>query len=281
LPELRIGDVELHLMNAAWWRTDGGQVFGVVPKVVWSRYKEADADNLVECACNGLIVLLGGKVVVCETGFGTKIDAKRAAQVHLREPTGHLLALKRLGISPTEVDVVVSTHLHWDHAGGFTRKEGDHLEVTFPKAKHFVQRTEFDFALNCDARSRPAYFAEDILPVAEAGLVEFIEGDAEVMPGLEFRLTGGHTPGNQIVIFRSGDVACAVTGDLIGMTPHLRRAWNTGSDLDVLASLREKARLVEEAQKHRWLLVLGHEPDQPAGYVGPDGSWLPEPRLAP
>lgn len=276
---MRFGDLELHLLNAASWKADAGGVYGVVPKAVWSRYRAADADNLLEMACNGLIVRLDGRVIVAETGFGTKLDEKRAAQARLREPEGHLAALKRLGIRPEEVDVVLATHLHWDHAGGLTRRDGDHLELTFPKARHFIQRREFDFALNSDPRSRAAYIVDDFVPVAEEDRFEFIEGDAEILPGVELRLTGGHTPGNQVLIFRSGDRACAVTGDLIGVREHLRRAWNTGSDLDVVTSLQQKGRLVDEASRQRWLLVLGHEPAQPAGYVSPEGEWSPEAEL--
>jgi glyoxylase-like metal-dependent hydrolase (beta-lactamase superfamily II) len=278
---MRLGDFELHLLVAARMKFDGGLVFGVVPKVVWERYKPADGRNLVEMACVGLIVRTGGKVILCETGIGTKLDEKRARQVELREPEGALLALKRLGIRPEEVDVVLSTHLHWDHAGGFTRRsEGDRVEVTFPKAKHFIQRSEWDFALDCDPRSRAAYLAEDFVPVADAGLVEFVEGDAEVIPGVELRLTGGHTPGNQVVLFRSGDLAVAMTGDLVGTRPQLRRAWNSGGDLDVVRALAEKERLLEEAAARRWLLVLGHETEQPAGYLTTEGEWIPETGLA-
>jgi glyoxylase-like metal-dependent hydrolase (beta-lactamase superfamily II) len=278
---MRLGDFELHLLVAARMKFDGGLVFGVVPKVVWERYKPADGRNLVEMACVGLIVRTGGKVILCETGIGTKLDEKRARQVELREPEGALLALKRLGIRPEEVDVVLSTHLHWDHAGGFTRRsERDRVEVTFPKAKHFIQRSEWDFALDCDPRSRAAYLAEDFVPVADAGLVEFMEGDAEVLPGVELRLTGGHTPGNQVVLFRSGDLAVAMTGDLVGTRPQLRRAWNSGGDLDVVRALAEKERLLEEAAARRWLLVLGHETEQPAGYLTTEGEWIPETGLA-
>jgi glyoxylase-like metal-dependent hydrolase (beta-lactamase superfamily II) len=272
-----LGDFELHLLVAARMKFDGGLVFGVVPKVVWERYKPADERNLVEMACVGLIVRHNGKVILCETGIGTKLDEKRARQVVLREPEGALLALKRLGIRPDEVDVVLSTHLHWDHAGGFTRlSEGGRVEATFPKAKHFVQRSEWDFALDCDPRSKAAYLAEDFVPVADAGLVEFVDGDAEILPGVELRLTGGHTPGNQIVIFRAGDLAAAMTGDLVGTRPQLRRAWNSGGDLDVVRALAEKGRLLDEAAARRWLLVLGHETEQPAGYLTTDGAWLPE-----
>ena len=274
---MRLGDFELHLLVAARMKFDGGLVFGVVPKVVWERYKPADERNLVEMACVGMIVRQNGKVILCETGIGTKLDEKRARQVELREPEGALLALKRLGIRPEEVDVVLSTHLHWDHAGGFTRRsEGGRVEVTFPKAKHFVQRTEWDFALDCDPRSKAAYLAEDFVPVADAGLVEFVDGDAEILPGVELRLTGGHTPGNQVVIFRAGDMAAAMTGDLIGTRPQLRRAWNSGGDLDVVRALAEKGRLLDEAAARRWLLILGHETEQPAGYLTTGGEWLPE-----
>jgi glyoxylase-like metal-dependent hydrolase (beta-lactamase superfamily II) len=277
---MRLGDFELHLLVAARMKFDGGLVFGVVPKVVWERYKPADDRNLVEMACVGMIVRHSGKVILCETGIGTKLDEKRARQVELREPEGALLALKRLGIRPEEVDVVLSTHLHWDHAGGFTRRsEGGRVEVTFPKAKHFVQRSEWDFALHCDPRSQAAYLADDFVPVADAGLVEFVDGDAEVLPGVELRLTGGHTPGNQVVIFRAGDIAAAMTGDLVGTRPQLRRTWNSGGDLDVVRALAEKGRLLEEAAARRWLLVLGHETEEPAGYLTSEGEWIPETAL--
>jgi glyoxylase-like metal-dependent hydrolase (beta-lactamase superfamily II) len=277
---MHLGDFELHLLVASRMRFDGGLVFGVVPKVVWERYRPADDRNLVEMACVGMVVRHNGRVIVCETGIGTKLDEKRARQVELREPDGALTALRRLGIRPEEVDVVLSTHLHWDHAGGFTRlSPGGQVEVTFPKAKHFVQRREWDFALNSDPRSKAAYLAEDFVPVADAGLVEFVDGDAEILPGVELRFTGGHTPGNQVVIFRAGELAAAMTGDLIGLTPHLRRAWNSGGDLDVVRALEAKGRLLDEAAEHRLLLVLGHEAGQAAGYVSPSGEWEPEPRL--
>jgi glyoxylase-like metal-dependent hydrolase (beta-lactamase superfamily II) len=277
---MHLGDFELHLLVASRMRFDGGLVFGVVPKVVWERYKPADERNLVEMACVGMIVRHQGKVILCETGIGAKLDEKRARQVELREPEGALLALRRLGIRPDEVDVVLSTHLHWDHAGGFTRlSPGGGVEVTFPKARHFVQRKEWDFALDCDVRSKAAYLADDFVPVADAGQVEFVDGDTEILPGVELRFTGGHTPGNQVVLFRAGELAVAMTGDLIGTVPHLRRAWNSGGDLDVVRALQEKGRLLDEAAAHRWLVVLGHEAGLPAGYVSPAGEWIPEPGL--
>jgi glyoxylase-like metal-dependent hydrolase (beta-lactamase superfamily II) len=276
-----MGDLELHLLMASHWKADGGLMFGVVPKILWEKHKPADAYNMIDCACVCLIARVNGRVIVCETGIGTKLSEKRAQQVRLREPEGLLHALRRLSIRPDEVDAVITTHLHWDHAGGLTRRDQEGgLELTFPKAKHFIQRTEWDFALHPDVRSQSGYIDDDFTPLMDGRrAVEFLTGDAEVMPGVELRHVGGHTPGSQVMIIRSGELACAVTGDLVCQIPHLKVPWTMSADLDALRLLEQKARLLEEAQKHRWLLVLSHEPDDPAGYLEEDGRWRPEPRL--
>lgn len=277
---MQLGDFEIHLLVAGGWHPDGGTMFGVVPRVLWERHKPPDERNLVRAACVGVVVRHRGRVIVCETGMGSKLDEKHARRQGVWEPEGLLHSLRRLGIRPEEVDLVLATHLHWDHAGGFTRRGRDGLELTFPRARHVVQRSEWDFALDPDPRSRAGYVEEDLLPVAEAGLLEFVDGEAEVVPGLVVRQTGGHTPGHQLVLVKpSDDLACAVTGDLVPMQPHLRLPWNAATDLDVLRTMESKARLLEEAANHRWLLVLGHEHDHPAGYLERDGSWTPEPGL--
>jgi glyoxylase-like metal-dependent hydrolase (beta-lactamase superfamily II) len=278
---MRLGDFEIHLLVAGGWRPDGGTLFGVVPKALWQRQRPADDDNLIRAGCVGAVVRHRGRVIVCETGIGTKLDERQARHYRVWEPDGLLRSLRRLGVRPEEVDVVVTTHLHWDHAGGFTSRSPDgELQLTFPRARHVVQRAEWDFALHPDPRSRAGYVEDDLLPVAEAGGLEFVDGEAEVVPGLLVRRTGGHTPGHQLVIFRaSDDLACVVTGDLLGLRPHLRVPWVSSADLDVLRTIEEKTRLLEEASRHRWLLVLGHEVDGPAGYVDAAAGWAPEPEL--
>jgi len=256
-------------------------MFGVVPKVLWEKQKPADGNNMIDCACVCLIARLNGRVIVCETGIGNKLSEKRAQQVALREPESLLHHLQRLGIRPDEVDAVVTTHLHWDHAGGLTRRnqEGE-VELTFKKARHFIQRTEWDFALHPDVRSRVSYVEDDFTPLADGNdLVEFLDGDAEVLPGVHLRHVGGHTPGSQVLVLQSGELACAVTGDLVCQTPHLRVPWNMAADIEPLRVLQQKAQLFDEAERHRWLLVLSHETEQPAGYLEGGGRWRPEPRL--
>ena len=256
-------------------------MFGVVPKVLWEKQRPADANNMIDCACVGIVARINGRVIVCETGIGTKLSEKRAQQVELREPEGLLHCLQRLGIRPEEVDAVITTHLHWDHAGGLTRRdERGGMELTFKRARHFIQRSEWDFALHPDIRSRSGYIPDDFTPLADGNkLIEFLDGDAEVLPGVHLRHVGGHTPGSQVIVLRSGELACAVTGDLVAQKPHLKVAWNMSADLEPLRVFEQKARLLEEAEKHRWLLVLSHEPDQPAGYLEEGGRWRPEPRL--
>lgn len=272
---MKLGDIELHVLVPDLWRADGGMMFGVVPKVLWEKRAPADEDNLVAMACNAVVVRLGGKVIVCETGIGTKLSEKRARQARLRQPEGLLEGLARLGIRPAEVDVVLATHLHWDHSGGLTRRADDHLEVTFPRARHFVQRAEWEFAQSPDPRSQPGYLAEDFLPVAEVSGLELLDGDTQILPGLEVRLTGGHTPGHQMIVLRSGELGCVMPGDLVPTRPHLRLPWTMSADLNALRLLDQKARFLDEASRHRWLVILGHEPTTPMGYLGEDGDLVP------
>src|SRR3989442_13669619 len=165
---MRLGDLELYILVAGRWKADGGLMFGVVPKVLWEKQKLADGNNMIDMACVGLVARLNGKVIVCETGIGTKLSEKRAQQVVLREPEGLLHSLKRLGIRPDEVDAVVTTHLHWDHAGGLTRRGGGgSFEPTFPKAPHFIPNSEWAFALHPDVRSESAYIPDDFTPLMD------------------------------------------------------------------------------------------------------------------
>ncbi|HKF19507.1 MAG TPA: MBL fold metallo-hydrolase [Candidatus Dormibacteraeota bacterium] len=278
---MRLGDFEIHLMVAGGWHPDGGTLFGVVPKSLWQRRRPADENNLIRTACVAAVARHHGRTIVCETGIGTKLSEKQARQFGVWEPDALLISLQRLGVRPDEVDLVLTTHLHWDHAGGLTRRGPDgRLQLTFPRARHVVQRAEWDFALHPDPRSRAGYMEDDLLPVAESGLVEFVDGEAEIVPGLWARQTGGHTPGHQLVVFRvSEDLACVVTGDLVGLQQHLRVPWVPAADLDVLRTIEEKTRLLDEASRHRWMLVLGHEVQQPAGYVDASGEWTPAPEL--
>jgi glyoxylase-like metal-dependent hydrolase (beta-lactamase superfamily II) len=277
---MRLGDLELYVLNSDHWKADGGLMFGVVPKVLWEKQKPADSNNMIDMSCVCLVARMNGRVIICETGIGNKLSEKRARQVSLREPDEMLHALRRLGIRPDEVDAVIPTHLHWDHSGGLTRRDANGgLELTFKNARHFIQRSEWDYALHPDIRSQSAYITDDFTPLADGhNMVEFLDGDAEVLPGVHLRLVAGHTPGSQVLILRSGELACAVTGDLVCQTPHLRVPWNMAADLEPLRVFEEKARLLDEAEKHRWLLVLSHETEHPAGYLE-EGRWRPEPEL--
>src|SRR5438067_2893236 len=276
-----MGDLELHLLIADRWKADGGLMFGVVPKVLWEKQKPADGNNMIDCACVCLIARKDVRVIICETGIGNKLSEKRALQVALREPESLLHHLQRLGIRPDEVDAVVTTHLHWDHAGGLTRRnqEGE-VELTFKRARHFIQRSEWEFALQPDVRSRASYILDDFTPLIDGNnAVEFLDGDAEVLPGVHLRHVGGHTPGSQVLVLQSGELACAVTGDLVCQTPHLRVPWNMSADIEPLRVLQAKEQLFDEGDGHRCILVSSHEVDQPAGYLEEGGRWRPEPRL--
>src|SRR5436309_10907819 len=183
-------------------------MFGVVPKIMWEKKKPPDGNNMIDCACVCLIARKNGRVIICETGIGSKLSEKRALQVALREPEGMLHALRRLGIRPEEVDAVVTTHLHWDHAGGLTRRdEYGEVELTLKKARHFIQRSEWDFALQPDVRSRASYITDDFTPLAHGNeRVGFVDSGAVVPSGVQSRHVGGHTARRQVLSLRSGEL---------------------------------------------------------------------------
>src|SRR5260370_36486230 len=216
---------------------------------------------MVDISWVGLIARVNGKVIVCEPGIGTKLSEKGALQAALREPEGLLHSLQRVGIRPDEVDAVITTHLHWDHAGGLTRLENGCLELTFPKARHFIQRSEWDFALDPNPRSQETYITDNFTPLADGNdLVQFVAGCADVLPGVHVRHVGGHTPGSQVIVLRSGELACAVTGDLVCPTPHLRGPWPMSARLGPLPGLAPHAPPFATPPQHPLLPALSPTP---------------------
>ncbi len=272
---MRIGRFEVELLDAGHFRMDGGMLFGVVPKVMWEKHRRADELNRIDMCTNSLLVRDGQRNLLIEAGMGTKHGPKERERWMISEGDELLASLRRHGLEPKDIDVVIQTHLHFDHAGGLTRWEPDGRVVpTFARARHLVQRREWDFAVSPDPRSRASFLSRDWEPVADAGLFDLVDGSQQIHPGIELRLTGGHTPGHQVVVIESNGEAAVFMGDLIPFEQHLRTAWVAATDLLPLQTLEEKVRLREEAYNHRYLVVFGHEPDHPWGHLQEPGDRL-------
>lgn len=270
---VELGDFTLHALEAGLQRLDGGAMFGVVPKPLWNRRIPADDRNRIPLALRCLLVETPDALVLIDTGVGNKEDEKFREIYGIENqgtPTRLEDAIRSAGHNPVDVDVLISTHLHFDHAGGNTVQDPEgQVHPSFPGAAHYVQKGEFDFAHLRNERVRASYMPHNYDPVAEAGLWNFVEGEAEIVPGVRVVPTPGHTPHHQSVMITSGEQTACFLADLIPTTAHLPLPWIMGYDLEPLVTLESKRRLLEQARQEEWMLVFEHDPVTPWGRLDP------------
>jgi glyoxylase-like metal-dependent hydrolase (beta-lactamase superfamily II) len=264
-PTMQLGNAELTLVSDGTIRMDGGSMFGAVPKAIWGRMRTADRQNRVEMGLNCLLIRTAGQIVLVDTGVGTKHSQKVRTIFHMR--AGELVSnLARHGLTPEDIDLVVLTHLHFNHAGGCTRYNQQHrLEPVFPRAAYLAQRQDWQEVTETNERNRSAYLPEDFMPLAEASQLELLDGDTELLTGLWVRRTGGHTAGHQMVYLESQGEKAACLGDILPMPQHLPAHYMTAFDMYPLEILDTKRRWLEQAEKQGWSLIFGHAIDQKMG----------------
>lgn len=279
----RLGDFTIHALEAGLQWLDGGAMFGVVPKPLWERRIPADERNRIPLAMRCLLVETPDALVLIDTGVGNKEDEKFIEIYGIENagsPTRLEDAIRDAGHDPADVNVVVSTHLHFDHAGGNTVRDDDGvIRPAFPRARYYVQRGEWDFAHLDNERIRASYEAHNFDPVEQASLWTFLDGPAEIVPGIDVLPTPGHTPHHQSVMLRSaGETACFL-GDLVPTSAHVRLPWIMGYDVEPLVTLETKRGLLPRAQEEGWLLVFEHDPSLAWGRLvaGEKGPTLVEP----
>jgi glyoxylase-like metal-dependent hydrolase (beta-lactamase superfamily II) len=278
----RLGEFTLHALEAGLQRLDGGAMFGVVPKPLWERRIPPDERNRIPLALRCLLVETPDDLVLVETGLGNKENDKFLGiyGVENGAPASHPTAPDRLhaaiaaaGFSPGDVSVVVNTHLHFDHAGGNTVRDGEgEVRLAFPRARYVVQRGEWDYAHATNERTRASYIPANYDPVQAAGRFDLLPGPAEVVPGISTLLTPGHTPFHQSVLIRSGGETACFVGDLVPTMAHLPLPWIMGYDVEPLVTLESKRALLARARDERWLLVSVHDPVLPWGRLRPEGD---------
>lgn len=268
-----VGSLRVHALEAGLQWLDGGAMFGVVPRPLWERRIPPDHRHRIPLALRCLLVEAPNALVLVDTGIGNKEDERFLdlyGVANPGDPTRLEDALRGVGFDPGDVDLVVSTHLHFDHAGGNTRRDPDgRIRPAFPRARYVVQRGELDFADSPNERIRASYLAHNVEPLRLAGLWEPVEGAATVTEGVRVLPTPGHTPHHQSVLVESdGEVACFLA-DVCPTTAHLPLPWIMGYDLEPLVTLETKRGLWRRARDEGWLLVFEHDPEIPWGRLDP------------
>ncbi|MCS7275707.1 MAG: MBL fold metallo-hydrolase [Dehalococcoidia bacterium] len=277
---LRLGQLELLVVSDGPIRFDAGATFGVTPRVLWEPLVgPLDEQHRLPLGLNCLVVRSGGRTVLIETGVGSKRGSRSPAGAGLEE-TGQLLeALAREGIGPRDVDAVINTHLHFDHAGGNTRLEDGRPVPTFPRARYFVPKGEWEEAQRPNERTRATYLPENFEPLDDAGQVELVEGTAEVLPGVRMVPAPGHTAHHYLVELESGGELAIYLGEVAQHPLMLERvAWLSAFDVLPLVNLETKKKVIEKALERRALLIAVHAPYPGLGRLVLEGDrrrWLP------
>ena len=268
----QIGDLELISLCDGFFRLDGGSMFGTVPKTMWSRKREPDDRNRITLAMRPLIVR-GARTMIVDAGLGDKEDGK-FNDIYGVDRARHLdHSLAEAGLSAEDIEIVLATHLHFDHAGGFTaRNAAGRLVPRFPKAQYIVRRGEWEEATHLNARTRASYLLDNYVPLADAGVLQLVDDDQTIMPGVTVRRTGGHTKHHQMVVIESGGSAAAFVADLIPTTAHVADPWIMGFDVSPLETLAAKQAFAAEAIARNMLVFFEHDPLVPAGYLREEGG---------
>jgi glyoxylase-like metal-dependent hydrolase (beta-lactamase superfamily II) len=251
-------------------------MFGVVPKALWERRIPADERNRIPLGLRCLLVETPEQLVLINTGGGNK-ESEKFLQIYGIEnagtPTRLEDAIRDAGFSPDDVELVINTHLHFDHAGGNTLvDEGGEVRLAFPRARYLVQRGEWEFAHWNNERVRASYLPDNFDPVERAGRFDFVEGEREVLPGIRVLPTPGHTPHHQSVVITSGGETACFLADLIPTASHLPLPWIMGYDLEPLVTLESKRSVLDRARLEDWLLVFEHDPSVAWGRLDPAAS---------
>jgi glyoxylase-like metal-dependent hydrolase (beta-lactamase superfamily II) len=265
------GDFELLPLSDGTFRLDGGAMFGVVPKPLWERRAPADEKNRIRLGMRPLVIRSArgpAKRMIVDAGVGAKMDEKSVA-IYAIDRSRHLdHALADYGLTRASIDIVLASHLHFDHAGGFTEtaSEGE-LVPAFPNARYVVRTGEWEDAMHPHERNRASYLQENYAPLAAAKVLDLVPGDAEIMPGVRVVRTGGHTMHHQIVMIESAGRTAVFAADLMPTTAHVDVPWIMGYDLYPMDTLGFKRTFVREAVARQYLIFFEHDPDIAAGYI--------------
>lgn len=261
-----LGDFELTILSDGIYHADGGAMFGVVPRVMWEKRIAPDERNAIPMALNSLLIRTGDKNVLVETGIGAKLD-ERHRTIH-RHQALLMKSFEQAGVSPDEIDIVINTHLHFDHCGWNTYYDKNGKPApTFPRAIYYAQKGELERAHEQHERDRVSYLSDNYDPLVRSGQMKLLDGNAEILPGISVKVYPGHTRHLQGVIIRSRDKVAAYPSDMICDAKHLDPTWVMSFDLYPLETIANKHRFYDVAIPEQWLVVFTHDHELPWAYL--------------
>jgi glyoxylase-like metal-dependent hydrolase (beta-lactamase superfamily II) len=258
---MKIGKYKLSIIESGFFALDGGAMFGIIPKVLWQKTNPPDEVNRVKLATRHLLLESNSKKILIDTGMGNKWDDKARNIYAIDESCSMNSALAQKGLRTEDITDVILTHLHFDHTGGSTVKVNDKLQPAFSNAKYYVQKQNYEWALNPSDRDRGSYIKKNFIPLFEEGVLNFRIGNAKFDDEIEFIVINGHTFGQQMVKISDGTDTFLFCADLIPFYSHVPLPYIMGYDLQPLVTLEEKKKYLRLALDENWKLFFGHDPE--------------------
>ena len=274
---MRWGDFELDLVSDGTFWLDGGAMFGVVPKVFWERKFPPDQTNRIKLGLNCLLVRGNGKTILIDTGCGFKYSSKELEIYGIAHERTVFDDLARLEVAPADIDLVINTHLHFDHCGGNTVCTDEGVVPAFSNATYVVQRQEFEDASHPSERTQASYLEQNWIPLVDRGQLELLEGNHTICEGIECIPTPGHTLGHQSVRIQSGGETLFFLGDLCPTSAHVPLPWIMSYDLYPATTLETRKEVYRQAVREGWTLFFEHDPGDLLGrLIEKDGNYRAE-----
>ena len=268
---MQIGQYQLRTVSGGNFRIDGGTLFGVVPKRMWSKVMEPDQNNAVASRTNCLLIESSEKRILVDTGYGSHLSEKQRRHISAEAGAPLFESLDRAGVEADQIDIVILTHLHFDHVGGaLVKTESGEFAPAFPNAQHFVQAGEWEQATGSFPELKAAYSSELLRPLKDADLLTLLDGDSSIIDGIRVCVTPGHTPWHQSVVIESDDQTAVYLGDLCPTTRHLPMGWCMSFDVDLLEVRRQKHQWLSRITEKEWWALFDHDPDFAAARLAPD-----------
>jgi glyoxylase-like metal-dependent hydrolase (beta-lactamase superfamily II) len=259
---LTLGSFRIVGLRDGFFRLDGGAMFGVIPKTLWERIYPADDKNRIRLGLNSLLVQSSSFNLIIDTGIGSHFDSKLSGLYTVDNEPGLIAALEKVGLMPDDIDIVINTHLHFDHCGGNTVVSGGcDILPAFPRAKYIIQKGEWESALSPNARDRASYLEPYFVPLKEAGQLQLVEGDTEISEGVEVVLASGHTAHHQCVKIESEGQTLFFLGDMVPTSGHVSLPYIMSYDLYPLETMKNKERFYHQAIEKDWTVAFNHDPE--------------------
>jgi glyoxylase-like metal-dependent hydrolase (beta-lactamase superfamily II) len=263
---LTLGNFELSILSDGTYPLDGGVLFGVIPKIMWSRKVQADERNYVATGLNSLLVRTGRENVLIETGIGNKLSERMIK--FYGQPAKLLDSFAAAEIGPDEIDIVINTHLHFDHCGWNTMRRADGKIVsTFPRARYYAPQGEWEYARHPSERDAISYISDNYDPLVASGQMTLLKGGEEIVSGISVKTFPGHTAAMQAVIVQSGGKTACYISDLIPTAAHTDVLWGMSFDLYPLQTVESKKNYYARSIPEKWLTVFTHDPTMPWAYI--------------